>query len=276
MKRIAILASDNDWERNWRDALERGIVSHGDTVATEAAARNGDADAVAFVGVKRKADYDYFRSIGVTTIMFDKGYNRDKVAGYPKYWRIAINAHSCTGDIDFSADHARVHTLGVELMPWRSSGDHILYAGSSAKYHAFCDLPPPERYVQDVCAYLKDISEYPVLYRPKPSYMDAKEIEAAEMRRAGRINDALRDVHAVVTHGSNACFEAVCAGVPCIILGGGVARPISSTSLDDINSPYLASDSEREAWLNGLSYWQWSRAEMENGKCWDYVRQYVN
>jgi hypothetical protein len=80
----------------------------------------------------------------------------------------------------------------------------------------------------------------------------------------------------MVTHGSNACFEAVCEGVPCIVLGNGVAKPISSTQLEDVDNPRLASDSEREAWLNGLSYWQWSRDEMESGECWDYVRRYVN
>lgn len=275
MKRIAILQSENKWEPDLFASFKRGVLSHGDVIVTECAARLGQADAVAFVGVKRKADFDRYRALGVQTILLDKGYNREKVGGAPKYWRFAVDAHSCTDDIEMSAPGDRAHALGVEMKPWRE-GENVLYAGSSAKYHAFHDLPEPEEYCRQVFRKLAKLTDRAVYYRPKPSYRDAEPVDRSVWHPWGRLDDALKSAHCMVTHGSNACFEAVCEGVPCIVLGNGVARPISSTQLEDVDNPRLASDSEREAWLNGLSYWQWSRDEMESGECWDYVRRYVN
>lgn len=271
--RVAILASPKTWEDEWSASLAAGIRAHGDSVEiyTESRPHYEDVDAVAFVGVKRKQDYDYYRAHGVTTLLFDKGYNREKKNGLPKYWRVAINAHSCTDMIDMSAPDNRIDTLGVTLKPWRESGEHILYAGSSAKYHAFQNLPSPDDYCRDVFRKLAKLTDRAVYYRPKPTYRDAVPVERSVFYPHGRINNALRDVHAVVTHGSNACFEAVCAGVPCIVLGTGVAKPISSTCLEEIECLRMASETDRVNWLAGLSYWQWTLDEMASGDAWQYV-----
>ena len=275
--RVAILASPKTWEVEWSNALASGIDTHGDTAAIYFDGRpDADSvDAVAFVGVKGKEGFDHYRAKGVTTLLFDKGYNREKQGGMPKYWRVAINAHSCTDLIDHAAPHDRIHTLGVELHPWRDSGDHILYAGSSAKYHAFQGLPSPERYAFEVFDELSRHTDRAIHYRPKPSYRDAEPVSNALFDRRGAMHDAMKGVHAVVTHGSNACFEAVCAGIPCIVLGPGVARPISSTSLDEIERLRMASEADRVNWLAGLSYWQWTLGEMASGEAWQYVRHRI-
>jgi len=75
----------------------------------------------------------------------------------------------------------------------------------------------------------------------------------------------------LVTHGSNACFDAVCLGIPCIILGDAVAKNMSSTTLDEIESPRLASEAERHQWLSDLAYWQWTEAEHASGEAWDFL-----
>lgn len=268
--RVGIIVSTKKWETDWARALSKGLSRRGHTVYF------GDdvcdtLDAVAFVGVKRKADFDRYRDQGVTTLLFDKGYNRRKVDDAPLYWRVAINAHSCTDMIDMDAPADRLHTLGVELMPWRKSGEHILFAGSSAKYHNFYDLPPPEKYVYSVLQELEKYTDRSVHYRPKPTYRDAVKVPGASFGSQGRIYDAMKGVHAVVTHGSNACFDAVCAGIPCIVLGNGVARPISSTCLSEIEAPLMASDADRKRWLAGLSYWQWTLKELANGEALEYI-----
>ena len=84
---------------------------------------------------------------------------------------------------------------------------------------------------------------------------------------------ALGGAWATVTHGSNFCFESVTSGVPCIILGDGVARPISSTRLSQIETPRLATDVERRKWLCGLSYCQWTLPEFASGQAWAEIKR---
>ena len=80
----------------------------------------------------------------------------------------------------------------------------------------------------------------------------------------------------MVTFGSNACFDAVLQGIPSVVIGNGVAKPISSVSIGAIESPYLAKDGERAQWLHRLAYCQWSMAEMASGEAWPHIRRMIN
>lgn len=87
--------------------------------------------------------------------------------------------------------------------------------------------------------------------------------------------DALRNAHVMVTHGSNACFEAVLAGVPVIVLGDAVAKPISSTVIEEVRRPHLARARDRKQWLANLMYHQWTMPEFEGGEAWNHIRPQI-
>lgn len=87
------------------------------------------------------------------------------------------------------------------------------------------------------------------------------------------MTQALDDCHAMVTFGSNACFEAVLSGVPSIVLGDAVMRSISSTDLADVLNPRLATDAERYQVLTALSYCQFREAEWRDGTAWPEMKQ---
>jgi hypothetical protein len=110
-------------------------------------------------------------------------------------------------------------------------------------------------------------TDRPIIYRPKPSFKDAQPIEGTEFSTGDEtINDALWGAHALVTHGSNACFEAALLGVPSIVLGDAVAAPISSRSLDDDREPLRG---KREQWFANLAYHQFT--ERSSRTAWDRV-----
>ena len=75
-----------------------------------------------------------------------------------------------------------------------------------------------------------------------------------------------------VTYSSGSAIDSVIAGVPTITIdAGNFAYPISSKTLDDLDSPYIPTDQERHQWINNLSYCQWSRKEMSGGDAFRHI-----
>lgn len=282
--RICFWHSDKPREHLLADAFADGVTSAGDTIVRRALTDEKtvapDCDVACMVGVKSRELFWLHWRAGIHTIYFDKGYTRQALGGPIKiweYWRVAVDAHQPTKKLsyrDYPSD--RADHLGLKYAPWRKGGSHIVLAGSSAKYHDFYGLSDPNRYYEKVIAEIRKHTRREVVYRPKPSWRDATPLSNSRYSDSSRsIEEELIDAWALVTHGSNACFEAITAGVPCIILGDAVAKPLSSTELKDIESPRLASDDERQKWLNSLAYQQWTLREMSTGEAWRVIRPQI-
>lgn len=281
--KVVFFRSSNAREGMLAEAFAEGVKAHGDDAEIRVIKTGEelaeDAGAIVLAGVKSREIYWRHWREGTNVIYLDKGYMRHLMAGGPvrqwEYWRAAVNGHHPTrylGQMRKPTD--RLERLEVDIKPWRKSGSKIIFAGSSEKYHEFYGLHDPTRYAERVVRNLKDVAPgMRIVYRPKPSWKGAVPVAgAAYSRGADKIGDALKDAHALVTHGSNACFEAVLHGVPCIILGDGVAKPISDTSLHHVMEPRLATDAEREQWLANLAYCQWTLAEYATGEAWKTIR----
>lgn len=273
--KVLILHSEKDYEYKVANAFAKGMSRHGDQgeMATDAGSFAG-YDAVAMMGVKSIDTFKRCRSEGVQTIMLDKGYVQPRammVKTWWNEWRISVNAQHSTEFVRAAkCDSARLR--GLKLAPWRE-GANILIAGSSEKYHRFHGLPHPTEYARWIVAELKLRTDRPIIYRPKPSWKDAEPVSGARFNDSKTFMiDALRDVHCVVSHGSNACVDAIMNGVPCIVLGDGVASPISSHSLDDIEKPYRAPFDVRRQWLQNITYCNWTPNEMADGHAWPWIR----
>lgn len=277
MKLVFWIAEGKEHERQIAEALRDGVATEGHQLEIRhlgGKVRVVDCDAVCLFGVKggRKI-FDAYWAAGIPTIYFDKGYIRQRTS-VSDHWRVAINAHHPTRYLmEQRRPGDRYEALGVELSPWRERGDAVVIAGSSAKYHEFAGLPEPTRYAQKIVKQIRARSpDRPIIYRPKPSWNDAVPIEGTIFSKGkDKIGAVLEDAHALVTHGSNACWEAVAAGVPCIILGDAVAKPLSSTRIADLENPWLASYEARYQWFSNLAYCQWSNGELRSGEAWSHI-----
>lgn len=281
--RVAFLHSDKPRERLLADAFLLGASAHGhETVALPLGDESevGDYEVAVMVGVKSRERFRAHRRAGRHVIYLDKGYSRHKLHGARvwEFWRVAIDAHQPTARLtgtDCPTD--RMESAGWRAAKWRSQGRHILFAGSSEKYSAFYGLPHPTRYARSVVGDIRAVTDRPVTYRPKPSWRAAAPIrKAAFSKTPETLSEAMQGAHALVTHGSNACFEAVLAGIPCVVLGEAVALPISSSSLADIENPRMASPDERAQWLANLAYWQWTESEFASGEAWNFLGRQVH
>lgn len=274
--KILFWYSDKEREYELGKAFCHGAEQYGhQCLILEKGKKLPEFDAIGMVGVK---SHKMFVSCQEKTIFyFDKGYLRHKLnkrKGAWEYWRVAVNAHHPTQYIT-TAKHPmdRMEELGIMCWPWRKEGDHILVAGSSAKYHQFYSLFDPTRFAKKVVTEIKKRSNRDIVYRPKPTWKEAVPIVGSRFSpRYESLSELLKNCHVVVTHGSNICFESILNGIPCIVLGEGVGKPISSTRIDDIENPYLASEEERVQWLSNLAYCQWTLEEFRTGEAWETLR----
>jgi hypothetical protein len=278
--RVVFFSSDKPREQALGAAFLRGARLGGHKpILRELCAEPdvSDVDAVAMVGVKSKRLYDLTCAAGAVPIMLDKGYVRTRRSGSRvwEYWRISVGGHHPTQTSLMSRKMPtdRWDALGLDVAAWRVRGNQVVIAGSSAKYHAFYGLPEPNEYYYDLVLDLQARTDRPIIYRPKPSFKDAQPIEGTEFSTGDEtINDVLWGAHALVTHGSNACFEAALLGVPSIVLGDGVAAPLSSHSVDDVENPIRG---KREQWLANLAYHQFTETEFADGTAWAHIGRWV-
>ncbi len=282
--KVAFLHSDKPRERILADAFLIGAAKHGHQVAAFELGPNepepGSQDVVCLVGVKSADRVRAHRHAGSHVIMLDKGYNRARLGAKTRqweHWRIAVDSHHPTNRLQLRTwPGDRWEALQMQLKPWRTvtAAGHIVLAGSSAKYHAYYGLKHPTTFARNVVSQLRGLTQRPLVYRPKPSWSEATPVSKARFSRPPeRIHDVLVNCHAMVTHGSNACFEALVAGVPTIVLGDGVVKPISSTDLADIEAPRLASYEERLQLVAGLAYHQYTTAEFARGVGWQIIAE---
>lgn len=227
--------------------------------------RPSDFDMIAFMGVKNRDVLLAAHEAGVPYVYFDKGYNRVK-----GWWRVSFCAHNPT-DYLLRLDRPddRRHKQRWNPKDWCGvDGGHIVIAGSSAKYHELYGLPDPETYWEGIVTELRKHTDRKIIYRPKKSYGNAKPIEGTYFSGVDLIEEEMLGAYAVITHGSNACFEALIEGVPAIVLGNGITRSISSGHADEINHLVMADWDTRIQLLNDLAYFQWKTNEIEEPQFW--------
>lgn len=272
--KIAFHHSDKDREIELAEAVLTGAKALGHQVELRALGPDqqiGDCDLACMVGVKSRDLWRASQAAGARTMMLDKSYSRGRVReGKWARWRISLDAHQPTDDLhNFKRPSGRWDAMGIDLARWRKSGLQVLICGSSEKYHAFYDLPHPTEYWQGVIEKLREHTDRPIVYRPKPSWQDAKPLHDSYFSRGKEpLRSVLSNAHVMITHGSNACFEAMQFGVPTIALGPAICRPISSTKLSDVEAPIRGN---RHRLLCNLAYFQWTLSEFRSGAAWNFI-----
>lgn len=249
-----------------------------------------DCTILCFFGVKGAHIRQAAEAHGIPWLYFDKPYllyprvhakpSRTRTPKSHTYWRVSICAHNPT---EWLATDRHTTERWDKLLSlsdldyhvgWRDNGPEapVIFAGSSEKYHIFHGLPHPTAYAEQKIAELRAITGRPVLYRPKPSWRGATPIPDTANAGGRLIAPHLESAHALVTHGSGACFDALVAGVPGIVLGEGVTKPISSTSIKEVDRPRRASEVERRQLLANLAWWQFELSEIRSGWMFDVLR----
>lgn len=276
--KIIFYASTKEREQELARAFVAGALKQGHCAEIRGFNDITEAsDLVCMVGVKSVNLWRIMRSMGINTLMFDKGYSRKKSGLSWEYWRLSYNAHQPTSTTLplFNYPSDRFDRLGFTISDWMPNSDSgkILFAGSSAKYHTFYDLPDPTTYAEKVVSTIRQYTDKEIVYRPKPSWKGAKRILGTTYsNKKEPLIPLFNKCCAVVTHGSNICFEAALHGLPTIILGDAVTKGISSTKLKNILTPR---NKKRHQLFYNLAYHQWTLEEMRSGLMWETVGEWL-
>jgi hypothetical protein len=228
--------------------------------------------------VKREVLWEH-QAFGIPCIYTDKGFHRTRAPwrgkNLPGWWRMCWNAtHPTAYLMDVARPADRWAKLGVALAP-RRRGRKVVILGSSAKFHETERLPHPTQWTQSVAETISHLSPMDILYRPKPSWSDAEPVPGTTFDHGGKslVATALADAWCSVTYGSIAAVDSIIAGVPCIVLGNAVARPICSTALSAVLDPLWESDAKREQWAANLAYCNFSPDEIASGIAWKILKE---
>lgn len=202
-------------------------------------------------------------------VYIDLGYwNRRKRTRWDGFHKMAVNSRHPTDYLMNRPHNAhRFERHGVQIRPWRENGTHILVAGMSAKAAAAEGLQA-HQWERATINRLRELTDRPIVYRPKPSWAEAKPLEGSIFDSTTPLDEALLNCHAVVTHHSNVAVDALLAGVPCIC-PGGAASLLSAHALEDIENPPMPDG--REQWAFNLAWTQWSVDEMAAGLAFRYL-----
>jgi hypothetical protein len=279
--RLTFWFAEKGYELALGPALMAGAAAHGDEIEMRPLAeyrlpRTGGS--IICGVVKREILWEH-QMAGMPLLYMDKGYHRTRAPwggkSLPGWWRLCWNATHPTGYLmDVTRPPDRWLKLGVKLAE-RRRGDKIILLGSSAKFHETERLPEPTQWAQGVIDTVRHISPCEITYRPKPSWAGAVAVNGASFDHANKVSvqDALAPAWCSITYGSISAVDSIVAGVPCIVLGNAVARPISGTSLSQVLDPYWAPTPRREQWAANLAYSHFTPAEIAAGTAWPIVKE---
>lgn len=265
-------------------ALIEGAFACGDEIVVKHTEeyRGPEGDGGIIIGVvKREILWDHQKR-AVPLLYLDKGYVRSRTQwrelSLPTWWRLCWNAtHPTPYLMQLNAPVDRMQMSGMTEPSYRSNpSGHVVLLGSSQKFHHTEGLVHPTEWAKDIIARLSDLTPHRmIIYRPKPSWQDAEPIEGSNFSHGNKspVAEDLRSAYCSITYGSIACVDSILAGIPCIVLGNGVARPVSSSTLESVRSPLWAPRTMLRQWLANLAYCQFTPPEIQSGFAWATLKE---
>jgi hypothetical protein len=171
---------------------------------------------------------------------------------------------------------------GVNLKPWRATGDHILIFCQRPKgFNMFIDQ---ETWVDDTIAKIRQHSNRPIMIRMHPGD-GTREKQIHKIRKKYRkavsisthenIRDALADCWCTVGINSTPNVVSAIEGIPGYIEdpGHSWAADVAFTDLSLLENPPMP---DRSQWVNKIANIHWSNDEVKSGQLWSAIKRYIS
>lgn len=230
-----------------------------------------DADIGFAYGWGHPKMFDAYQKRGGTFVYADLGWWDRKPALRPNdgYHKLVVGARDPVAYFRGKHDDSRMNALGIKIAPWRTEGRTIVLAGMSAKSAKTRGFAPYE-WERAAIERIRQHTDRPIVFRPKPSWAEAKPIDGCRFSPPGQVlAEALQKCWAVVTLHSNVAVDALCAGIPCVA-EEGVAACLSGT-YEALDAPELPDG--REQLVADIAWQQWSTDEMRVGLAWRHLKE---
>lgn len=276
------------------DNFRAGVISQGDTVIDykENALPNQPLDAGFVLGYTlednfRKKIINTLATQNTPSIFVDSNvlhYSRREHewhryslgSVYPDTGTYFFQDLDCTKWATYSEWH------GVNLKPWRVTGNHILI---------FCQRPKgfnmfinQEDWVDTTIANIRQYSNRPIMIRMHPGD-GTREKQIHKIRKKHRkavsisyhenIRDALADCWCTVGINSTPNVVSAIEGIPGYIEdpGHSWAADVAFTDLSQLENPPMP---DRSQWVNKIANMHWSNQEVKSGQLWSAIKRYIS
>ncbi len=255
------------------EAAVKGLKRIGDKVVLRTSQQYTGviADYAVFYGLScglKQIMQDYIAK--ATAVYIDLGYWARRYNGrYDGHHKISVNNRHPTAYFQkIQHSHQRFLGLGVEIKPWRKPGSNILVAGMSHKA-AVAEGLAPLVWERDIINELKQYTDKPVRFRPKPNCMRSRPIPGSTWQKHKLLTVGFDDIHAVLARHSNVTVDALIEGLP-VYCEEGIASVMGMSDIGQIEQAFYPDD--RLQWAADAAWCQFTPEEMSEGLPWRHLK----
>jgi hypothetical protein len=242
----------------------------------------------------RQEILDGQRETGGRTIIADSNLFLYKNKDNPGYWLrysydgiFANTGEYCNQTPDPSRWNRIQQHYGLELTPWRTTGNHILLCLQRDGGWSMGGWDVVDWALKTIIE-IRKYSDRPIRIRPHPGDKKARKyseriIKLCQGRRLTSLGisneghslmDDFTDCWVVVNHNSSPGVAAAIQGIPIILTDPACsqASAVSTVGINSIENPLMP---DREAWAQRISQFHWSHEELRSGVCWAHMRKWA-
>jgi hypothetical protein len=195
-------------------------------------------------------------------------------------WKVGLNGINKGAFFSTGNDNSRAKLLGLNLKPWRTTGEHILICGQHERSLQWQNMPDMTQWIKNAIVEIRKFSDRKIVVRPHPrcaiqtveNYFNnvSRQMPAKQQGTYDDYDMTFSDAHAVINWSSNPGIHSVINGVPAFVGPSSLAYDVANHSLDNIENP---STPDREQWLNDYAHTEWTIQEISSGMPLKYLTE---
>jgi len=238
----------------------------------------------------------FFEKHGAKVIVMENPYIR---IPNKKYISIGLGYHNNLKYALLCLDNGeRFASFGIEVQPWRTSGEHVLITTQSKFWDreafGYSDNRQPDNWDSFIIRQVRVYTDRKILYRTHPKSQPPAKHQWKTITRnvqlsisapafaqtfqtvhddvivSKKLEEDLKNAWCTILHSSNAATESLIAGIPVIYTGNNIfMQNCASTLIRDVKNPAMP-DNRLEN-LNRMAWNQFSIEEIGNGLLFDIL-----
>lgn len=254
------------------DAFAQGLKKHGHSVQEH----SGTGDVAVIWSVLwagrmsgNRSVWNHYRNNNRPVIVLEIGAIKREVT-----WKIGINGINL-GSYFFGngKNSDRRNNLGMNLHPWKTSGNHILICSQHDRSLQWTDNPSLKDWTRSMISEIRKYSNRPIKIRmhPRCPYSFTFDNSVYKSTEKNILNE-FQNAWAVINYSSNPGIESIIHGIPAFVGHKSLAAPVANLDISRIESPLRP---DREQWFNDLAWTEWTTDEMVKGIPQQYILDYL-
>lgn len=170
--------------------------------------------------------------------------------------------------------------LGINLKPWRTTGDYILLCLQRNGGWSMKGFDVMSWLDQTIAEIRQHNKKMPIVVRPHPGDKKAKTYLKINYKNVSvsdkkTLKEDLKNAWATVVYNSSPAVASAIEGVPVFITDPqsevSQSKDVGNFNLSKINDPDMP---ERQLWVEKLSMCHWNFDELANGTAWEFFKKH--